>query len=81
MIYFPEIFADSMKAFTERLLKKFGRVHTLRHGGCRAIYNETGDVALAGMILGNEDSDTVKVCARSDKKGPAEARTCALEES
>jgi hypothetical protein len=40
----------------------------LRHGGCRAIYNETGDVALAGMILGNEDSDTVKVYARRDKK-------------
>lgn len=46
----------------------FTGTHTLRHGGCRAIYNETGDVALAGMILGNEDSDTVKVYARRDKK-------------
>jgi integrase len=46
----------------------FTGTHTLRHGGCRAIYNETGDVALAGMLLGNEDSDTVKVYARRDKK-------------
>ena len=58
----------TMKAFTERLPKKFGRIHTLRHGGWRAIYNETGDVALSGMIFGNEDFDKVKVYARRDKK-------------
>ena len=55
------------RAFNEAGLP-FTGTHTLRHGGCRAIYNETGDVALAGMILGNEDSDTVKVYARRDKK-------------
>lgn len=55
----------------ERAFKKAGVVftgtHSFRHGGCRAVYNETGDIALAGQILGNEDSDTVKVYARRDR--------------
>jgi integrase len=55
----------------ERAFKKAGveftGTHSLRHGGCRAVYNETGDIALAGQILGNEDSDTVKVYARRDR--------------
>jgi len=40
--------------------------HSLRHGGCREVYNQTGDLAVAGMLLGNQDSDTVKVYARRD---------------
>jgi integrase len=38
--------------------------HALRHGGCREVNNQTGDLAVAGMLLGNQDSDTVKVYAR-----------------
>jgi len=41
--------------------------HSLRHGGVRTLYNETKDLALAGQLLGNEDSDTIKVYARRDK--------------
>lgn len=56
----------------ERAFKKAGveftGTHSLRHGGCRAIYNEAGgDMALAGQILGNEDSNTVRVYARRDR--------------
>lgn len=40
--------------------------HALRHGGCREVYNQTGDLAVAGMLLGNQDSDTVRVYARRD---------------
>jgi integrase len=40
--------------------------HALRHGGCREIYNLTGDVALAGLLLGNQDNDSIRVYARRD---------------
>lgn len=40
--------------------------HALRHGGCREIYNRTGDIALAGLLLGNQDNDSIRVYARRD---------------
>lgn len=39
----------------------FRGTHALRHGGCRDLYNKTGDVALAGLLLGNQDNDTIRV--------------------
>ena len=39
----------------------------MRHGGCRLIYNRTGDLAVAGQILGNRDAETIAVYAKRDK--------------
>ena len=42
--------------------------HALRHGGCRDLFNSTGgDLAMAGHLLGNEDSETVKTYAKRDR--------------
>jgi integrase len=41
--------------------------HVMRHGGCRAVYNETGDLGLAAQILGNVSPDTVNVYAKRHK--------------
>jgi integrase len=45
---------------------EFRGTHALRHGGCREVYNKTGDVALAGLLLGNQDNDSIRVYARRD---------------
>ena len=41
--------------------------HVMRHGGCRRVYNETGDLGLAAQILGNVSPDTVNVYAKRHK--------------
>lgn len=41
--------------------------HVMRHGGCRAVYNETGDLSIAAQLLGNSDMETVQVYAKRDK--------------
>jgi integrase len=52
----------------------YGGTHNFRHGGCQLVYDRTGgDQALAGQLLGNEDSDTVKVYARRSKTALREA--------
>jgi site-specific recombinase XerC len=38
--------------------------HVMRHGGTRKVYNETGDLAIAGQILGNTTTQSVQVYAR-----------------
>jgi len=38
--------------------------HVMRHGGCRRIYNEHGDLSLAQQILGNSDLKTTLVYAK-----------------
>ncbi len=53
------------RAFAKAGLK-FRGTHALRHGGCREVYNKTGDVALAGLLLGNQDNDSIRVYARRD---------------
>ncbi|MGH1469395.1 MAG: hypothetical protein ACRBBP_11075 [Bdellovibrionales bacterium] len=35
----------------------------MRHGGCRALYNETGDLAVAKQHLGNKNLSSVLVYA------------------
>ena len=53
---------------------EYGGTHNFRHGGCQLIYDRTGgDQALAGQLLGNEDSDTVKIYARRSKTALKEA--------
>jgi len=41
--------------------------HILRHGGCRHIYNATGDLAIAQQLLGNSTLDSTLVYAKRDK--------------
>lgn len=62
---YPMIQKSYKKAFLAAGIPYTG-THALRHGGCRDIYNETGDLAIAGMMLGNEDAETVKVYAKRD---------------
>ncbi len=38
--------------------------HVMRHGGCRRIYNENGDLSLAQQLLGNSDLKTTLVYAK-----------------
>jgi integrase len=60
----------TIQAKYERAFAKVGipfrGTHALRHGGCRDLYNRTGDVALAGLLLGNQDNDTIRVYAKRD---------------
>ena len=46
---------------------EFKGTHQLRHGGCRLVYNRTGDLAVASQILGNQDAETIKIYAKRDK--------------
>lgn len=41
--------------------------HVLRHGGCRRVLNETGDLTLAQQQLGNADIGTTMVYAKREK--------------
>jgi integrase len=53
---------------------EYGGTHNFRHGGCQLVYDRTGgDQALAGQLLGNEDSETVRVYARRSKTALKEA--------
>jgi integrase len=55
------------RAFKQAYVK-FGGTHNFRHGGVQLIYNRSGgDQALAGQLLGNEDSESIKVYARRSK--------------
>ncbi len=38
--------------------------HVMRHGGCRRIYNEQGDLSIAQQMLGNSDLKTTLVYAK-----------------
>jgi integrase len=40
--------------------------HVLRHGGCRKLLNETGDMTIAKQHLGNTDMATVQVYAQRE---------------
>lgn len=53
------------RAFAKAGLQ-FRGTHALRHGGCREVYNKTGDVALAGLLLGNQDNESIRIFARRD---------------
>lgn len=53
------------RAFAKAGLQ-FRGTHALRHGGCREVYNKTGDVALAGLLLGNQDNESIRIYARRD---------------
>jgi integrase len=52
----------------DRGFKKAGlpyrSTHIMRHGGTQRAYNETGDLDLAGQLLGNTDPETVRVYAK-----------------
>ena len=46
----------------------FGGTHNFRHGGVQLVYNRSGgNQALAGQLLGNEDSETIRHYARLSK--------------
>jgi integrase len=38
--------------------------HVLRHGGCRNLYNENGDLSVAQQLLGDKSEQATKVYAR-----------------
>jgi integrase len=38
--------------------------HVLRHGGCRNLYNESGDLSVAQQLLGDKSEQATKVYAR-----------------
>ena len=44
----------------------FSGTHVLRHGGCRKLLNETGDMTIAKQHLGNTDMATVQVYAQRE---------------
>lgn len=54
------------KAFRRAGLPYSG-THIMRHGGCQNIYNETGDLEIAGQLLGNQDLETIRVYAKRRK--------------
>lgn len=67
VLEYRQIQARYVEAFAAAGIEYQG-THALRHGGCRDLYNETGgDLATAGHLLGNEDSDTVKTYAKRDR--------------
>lgn len=45
----------------------YSGTHVMRHGGCRTIYNETSDAAIAAQMLGNREMHTVLLYAKRDK--------------
>jgi integrase len=55
--------------------------HSLRHGGCRHVYNSSKDLALAGMLLGNEDHQTIKTYAKKDKDALRKFTALSYQES
>lgn len=38
--------------------------HIMRHGGTRKVFNETGDLSIAGQLLGNTTTQSVQVYAK-----------------
>jgi len=44
----------------------FTGTHVMRHGGCRRVYNQVGDLAVAQQLLGNADLKSTMVYAKRD---------------
>lgn len=44
----------------------YSGTHVMRHGGCRKLLNETGDMTIAKQHLGNTDMATVQVYAQRE---------------
>lgn len=42
----------------------YSGTHVMRHGGCRRVYNQEGDLAVAQQLLGNSDLKTTLVYAK-----------------
>lgn len=42
----------------------YSATHVMRHGGCRRVYNATGDLSIAQQHLGNKSMQTVAVYAK-----------------
>lgn len=42
----------------------FSGTHVMRHGGCRRVYNQGGDLAVAQQLLGNSDLKSTLVYAK-----------------
>jgi len=42
----------------------YSGTHVMRHGGCRRVYNEQGDLAVAQQLLGNSDLKSILVYAK-----------------
>lgn len=57
-----------MKAAYNRAFRLAGlsytATHVLRHGMTRKVYNDTGDLAIAGQLLGNSTQDSIQVYAK-----------------
>lgn len=51
------------RAFNKANLPYRG-THVMRHGGCRRVYNEGGDLAVAQQLLGNSDLKSTLVYAK-----------------
>lgn len=58
----------NIKAAYNRAFKLAGlpytATHVLRHGMTRKVYNDTGDLAIAGQLLGNSTQDSIQVYAK-----------------
>jgi integrase len=79
------LFTDKGKLFEYRQIQvaynhafeaagmSFRSTHIMRHGGCRALLNETGDRYIAQQHLGNSSLSSTDVYARRDAKALTEA--------
>ncbi len=58
----------NIKSAYDRAFKLAGlpytATHVLRHGMTRKVYNDTGDLAVAGQLLGNTTQDSIQVYAK-----------------
>lgn len=45
---------------------EFTATHVMRHGGCRWVFNRTGDLSIAQQHLGNTDVETTRVYAQRE---------------
>ena len=50
----------------------YSSTHVMRHGGCSAVYNLTGDLTIAQQHLGNKSLETAKVYAHRNSKALTE---------
>lgn len=86
----------SIQSAYDRAFKKaglpFSGTHVMRHGGCRRVYNQEGDLAVAQQLLGNSDLKSTLVYAKRNasaltevakkhwqKKSRLPANACNLE--
>jgi integrase len=58
----------TLQSAYDRAFKKAGLqyrgTHVMRHGGCRRVYNQGGDLAVAQQLLGNSDLKSTLVYAK-----------------